>query len=222
MNSFLINPYEAIGKAHNEGLDYVAERLRDTPMPTIDVIVDNVSKFVCSKLKSDRTYSDFDVYSVNRVVTYGINHLSDLKPVYEENKFSQEQIVFLERIVSVDPYMRLENQYDFFRSIEGEILSYPMSYGQKEILLVATAVGRYSSQYWNTQFENPDASPWRTFLPSPDRSGTALKKKGIAKEDGKGAVAGGIAGSPIFGGPGILIGALGGGLGASVAALIFG
>ena len=222
MNSFLINPFEAIGKAHNAGLDFVAENLRETPMPTIDTIVDLCSKFVCSKFYRDGTYSELDIYSVNRLVSYGINHLSDLKPVYEEAKLSQEQIVFLERMVSVDPYMRLENQYDFFRSIEGEILSYPMTYGQKEILLVASAIGRYSSQYWNTQFENPDLSPWRTFLPNPDQPGTALKKKGIGKEDGKGAVAGGIAGSPLFGGPGILIGALGGAIGASVAALIFG
>lgn len=47
MNSFLINPFEQIGKLHNEGLDYVAKKLHPGIVPKIDDIIQVSAEFAC-------------------------------------------------------------------------------------------------------------------------------------------------------------------------------
>lgn len=228
MNSFLINPYEFIGIAHNEGLDYVVNNLPSDPTPTIDVIIRLVSDYACRQLRPDESYSKTEFYAMTSIVSYSIIHLNEIKSAYHEANLNERQIIFLERMLCVNPYVRLESQREFYRQVEGEIFAYPMSYKEKELLLIASSVGKHSSEYWENNYNNAK-SPWQRWFPAANQTGTPLAKKSWPREDAKGAVAGAIggaiAGSPLLGGPGVVIGgiggAIGGGIGASVADVLF-
>ncbi len=54
MNSFLIHPFEQIGKLHKEGLDYVAEKLNPKSTPKIDEINQLSAEFACRQWRADK------------------------------------------------------------------------------------------------------------------------------------------------------------------------
>lgn len=150
-----------------------------------------------------------------------------LRGVYKDGELTETQIIFLEKIISVNPYMKLENQYEDFRQMEAEIFAYPMTSKEKDILLLATAIGKHSALYWNDVINN-SKHPWHKWLPKPDQPRYLLAKKKWTKEDAKGAVAGAIGGgvSGIPGGVGgvllgATLGAVGGAIGASAASALF-
>ncbi len=226
MNSFLINPYEAIGTAHTEGLNYVAGKL--SAIPKIDEVVRLSAEFACRQIRADNSFSNAELYSTMAIVSFCIDHINDIQSVYASANLNQQQIVFLERMLTRNPYIKIDEQLNRFRLIEGEIFAYPMPYKEKEILLIASAVGKHSGEYWNTEFNSP-GSKWKAFFPTPNDPGGPLAKKTWASEDAKGAVAGGIAGGIAGGvtgglpgaGIGVVVGAIGGCIGESVASLIF-
>lgn len=227
MNSFLINPFEEIGVTHNEGLDYIVANLSSSTAPKVDEIIRLAAQFACRQIRPNNVFSKSELISMMSVVSYSIIHLNEIKSVYQDATLNQQQIVFLERMLSVNPYIKIDEQNQRFRLIESEIFAYPMPYKEKELLLIASAVGKHSGEYWNTQFNDP-ASPWQVWFPDPNDPGTPLGKKKWATEDAKGAVAGAIGGAVggLPGGPGgVLIGAglgaVGGAIGSSLVSLIF-
>lgn len=94
MNSFLINPFEQIGKLHNEGLDYVAKKLTPASIPKIDDIIQLSAEFACRQWRSDNSFSSGELASMYSVVSFAIIHLNDIKPLYQEVNLNQPQIVF--------------------------------------------------------------------------------------------------------------------------------
>lgn len=130
-------------------------------------------------------------------------------------------------MLCVNPFIKLEGQRERFRLIEGDIFSYPMSFKEKELLLIASAVGRHSGEYWFKQVNDP-SSKWKPYFPTPNDPGGPLAEKKWPTEDAKGAVSGAIGGA-IGGattGPGGalvggVLGAVGGSIGASVASALF-
>lgn len=225
MNSFVINPFERIGMLHNEGLDYVIKNLSSEP--DINEVIRIVSEYGCSLLRPDRTFSESEVLVVSSIVGYSIVHLNDIQSVYKNSNLKEIQIVFLEKLLCINPYVKLENQYEEYRKIEYEIFAYPMPYKDKELLLIASAVGKHSAQYWTSIMNNPK-SRWHKFLTSPNHPGYPLAKKTWTKEDAKGAVSGAINGGAAGIGGGIggvlagaAIGAVTGAVGSSVASALF-
>jgi hypothetical protein len=161
------------------------------------------------------------------VVSYSIIHLNDIKSAYQDANLTQQQIIFLERMLSVNPYIAINSQEESFKLIEGEIFAYPMPYREKELLLIASSVGKHSGAYWNTQINNP-GSPWQPWFPNPNDPARPLALKKWVREDAKGAVAGAISGGfegSVGGIGGVLVGAgvgaLVGGVGSSVASVLF-
>jgi hypothetical protein len=51
MNSFVINLFEELGNAHNEGIDYVVANLVLGTMLLIDEIIRLSSQFACRQLR---------------------------------------------------------------------------------------------------------------------------------------------------------------------------
>lgn len=224
MNSFLINPFERIGVLHNQGLDYVVKKIPDKP--DIYEIIRIISEYTCSLLRPGGAYSENELLQVSGIVSYAINHLNDIKTVYKDANLNETQIILLEKILSVNPYVKLENQYENFRELEFEVFNYPMSYKDKEILLIGTAIGKHSALYWTEVVKNPK-NAWHKWLPDPNQPRYPLSKKKWANEDAKGAVSGAIGGAApglVTGGGvlvGALVGAVAGAIGSSVASALF-
>ena len=93
MNSFLINPFEQIGRLHNEGLDYVVKKINHRSVPKIDDIIRFSAEFACSQWRSDNSFSLGELASMYTVVSFAIIHLNDIKPLYQEVNLNQPQIV---------------------------------------------------------------------------------------------------------------------------------
>lgn len=226
MNSFLVNPYEGLGILHNKGMDYVVEKL--PPERDIYQIIRIISEYVCSLFKPDGKFSEIEVLNISQIISYSVNNLNNIQTVYKDGQLNDRQIFLLEKIVSVNnAYLKLEEQYESFCQMEFEVFSDPMPYKEKEILLIATAVGKHSAKYWTEVINNPKHA-WNKWLPNVHQPRYLLGKEKWPKEDAKGAVSGAIGGAVggISGGIGGVVlgatlGAVGGGIGASVASAIF-
>lgn len=92
-----------------------------------------------------------------------------------------------------------------------------MTYEEKQYPLLSVSVAISSVRYWLIQINDP-RSPWIVFIGDPVAFSWPWKK------DAEGAIAGCIggmiAGSPFFGGPGVLLGGLGGALGGAIGASV--
>ena len=219
MNSFLINPYDSIGKLHNDGLDYVVTNLSTSTVPLIDDVIRLAAEFGCRQLRADHSYSISELYEMRKIASMAIINLNDIKTLYTEANLNQQQIVLLEKLLCINPYIKIDGQEERYKQLEAEVFAYPISFKEKEPLLMASAVGKYSGKYWNTAYSDV-SSPWQHWFPRIDDPRTPLGRKKWADEDAKGAVVTFLS-TVLIGGVVTIVTVTVGSIAASVASLLF-
>lgn len=185
--NFLSNPYCAIGQAHNNGLDYVIGNIPQNP--TLANILKATADYMLSIAYNGTTYTTIDDASVQALVAAGYNGVFSVEKLKCAGKFSRKQLEIIDILLNPNPTISNANLSDFYLNMGYEIMATSMPIEQMQPLLVCAAVGQYSSDYWNTQLNNPN-SPWLPYL-----NNGAARLPAWVKNDAAGALGGAIAGA---------------------------
>lgn len=225
-NSNKINPYRILGKFHNEGMDYVIERIlnKDIRGISIEEIVELVSEYLSN------------IYKENSKIDLAINYEIISKVLNKYKQLTLEEILKLSDITLSEKAISYLKQLDDLdlenpdaasqkmKEIEQDILNSDLSVNEQQYPLVFIAVAEASIEYMNKEKEKENNSLWSKF--------TYQLKIFPWKSDGIGAV-GGLVNKSIFGSIGFLlggpivsvisvgVGAVGSGIVASVKDIIF-
>jgi len=223
--SSLTNPYDAVGYAHNAGLDYILSK--NTPADKIDIkkVIDLTSKFMVSvkdtEIKPDKvSLLDINYIRFYEFVSGNINAFInvDIEEYYRDAKMNKTQICYINDVLNVSDNLDLEYEktLGILLNIENTILNSELTEREKQYPLITVAVAKYSVQYWINQINDPK-SKWIDFVGG---SGDLAKFKWPWRADGAGAAGGAISGGvsgAVSGGPiGALIGAAAGALGGAI------
>ncbi|PHQ85479.1 MAG: hypothetical protein COB65_02920 [Thalassobium sp.] len=216
-----MNPYDAIGKAHNKGLDFIVEKLNPQEEIKYERIVELASDYLVS-LKTGGKHEDCNDMKEDFIFGYvavgkTMNLLSSYstKELMTMGEFNQKQICFIESVLNVSDERDLDREgtLKILMNIEEQMLKSDLTAKELEIPLITVSIAKYSVKYFMEQIKS-GKSEWINFL------GKDLAKlKWPWKADGKGAVGGALGG--IAGGAGgVILGGIGGALGSSVAAAL--
>lgn len=210
----VMNPYDAIGKAHNKGLDFVVEKLNPQEEIKYERIVELVSQYLAS-IKSKETHEDgctdikedFIIGYVNVGKSLNLSATVSIKELIHQGKFSEKQICFIEAILNVSEERDLDREgtLKILMNIEEQILASGLTSQELEIPLMMVSVAKYSVKYFMDQIKD-DKSEWKNFI-----DGDLAKFRFPWKADALGALTGAGGG---------LIGVIGGALGGSLAAAL--
>ena len=218
----VMNPYDAIGKAHNKGLDFIVEKLNPQEEIKYERIVELVSDYLvslrtnekhedgCSDMKEDFIFGYVGIgKTMNLLATTSIVELM------KKAQFNQKQICFIDSVLNVsdDRDLDREGTLKILLNIEEQMLKSDLTPQELEVPLITVSIAKYSVSYFMEQIKN-DKSEWRNFIKE-----DLAKFKWPWKADGKGAVGGALGG--IGGGPGgVILGGIGGALGSSIASAL--
>ena len=218
----VMNPYDAIGKAHNKGLDFIVEKLNPQEEIKHERIVELVSQYIVS-LKADEEHKDgctdmkedfiFGYVGIGK--TMNLISKYSVSELIEQGKFSEKQKCFLESILNVSEERDLDREgtLKILLNIEEQILNSDLTPKELEVPLIVVSVAKYSVKYFMEQIKN-DKSEWKNFI-----DGDLPKFRWPWKADGKGAI-GGALGGAAGGIGGVILGGVGGALGSSIAAAL--
>lgn len=199
-NPLLVNPYESVGILHNEGLDYV---LKNTPdLRSLDdeadtdlllaVLEESAEQYL------DSISGDLSLLSHGSTVGKSYSFVRNVNSSVQEDSLALS--VGAQRMLDKILDVSMSDDFVFvstsLQSLEQKIMKNEDEYTDYEcfVLLSATAIGRYSSDYWGAVQEG-STSDLR-----------AVAWKAIIGAD----VAGGVWGA-VKHGPEILIGGMLGG-----------
>jgi hypothetical protein len=145
------NPYDYVGKYHNEGLAYVLNEMKNTirlksDISKIEQSAYNLTKEFCQKNPMGN-YSDSEEFIVS-----AIRKTKDIRLKSGSNNFSQTQLYFHEKFKNIMANPQgcnsLSDVLNKIRIIEKEIYESSMTKQDKEVLLITYAVGRNSLEFW--------------------------------------------------------------------------
>lgn len=210
----VMNPYDAIGKVHNKGLDFVVERLNPQEEIKHERIVELVSQYLVS-LKANEVHND-DCTDMKEDFIYGyvavgktLNLMTtkSIKEVMQERELNEKQMCFIESIVNVSEERALDREgtLKILMNIEEQMLASDLTPRELEVPLMTVSIAKYSVNYFIEQIKN-DKSEWKNFI-----NGDLAKFKWPWKKDAIGALTGAAGG---------IIGAIGGAIGASLGAAL--
>jgi hypothetical protein len=218
----VMNPYDAIGKAHNKGLDFVVEKLNPQEEIKHERIVELVSQYLVSLRTNDEhkdgctdMKEDFIFGYVGVGKTMNIVSKYSLEELMVKGEFTAKQKCFLEAILNVSEERDLDREgtLKILLNIEEQILASDLTPKELEVPLIVVSVAKYSVKYFMEQMNN-DESEWKNFI-----NGDLSNFRWPWKKDGKGAIGGALGG--VTGGVGgVILGAIGGALGNSIAAAL--
>ena len=218
----VMNPYDAIGKAHNKGLDYIVERLNPQEEIKYERIVELVSDYLVSLRTSEKHEDDcpdmkedfiFGYVGVGK--TMNLLATTSIVELMKKAGFNQKQICFIDSVLNVSEERALDREgtLKILMNIEEQMLKSDLTPQELEVPLITVSIAKYSVNYFIEQMKDRE-SKWRSFIKS-----DLAKFRWPWKADGKGAVAGSLGG--IGGGiGGVILGGIGGALGGSVAAAL--
>ena len=210
----VMNPYDAIGQAHNKGMDFVIGKLNSQEEIKYERIVELVSQYLAS-LRSKGTHES-DCLEMNEEFILGyvsvgntLNLLStySTEELLEKGKYNKEQICLMESILNVSEERALDREgtIKILQNIEEQILASDLTPEEAKVPLILASIAKYSVSYWMEQIKN-DSSEWKSFI-----DGDLAKLKWPWKADALGALTGAGGG---------IIGVIGGALGGSLAAAL--
>jgi len=218
----VMNPYDAIGKAHNKGLDFIVEKLNPQEDIKQERIVELVSQFLVSLRTNEDAKDDCSSKKFDFILGYvGVGKVMNMltqksnAELIESGAFSAKQKCYLEAILEVSKERDLDRDgtLKILMNIEEQILLSDLTPQELEVPLIAVSVAKYSVKYFMEQIKN-DKSEWKNFI-----DGDLAKFRWPWKADGKGAIGGALGG--VAGGVGgVILGAIGGALGGSIAAAL--
>jgi len=210
----VMNPYDAIGKVHNKGLDFVIEKLNPQEEIKYERIVELVSQYIvslktnephkedCTDMKEDFIFGYVGIgKSLNLIATKSISE------IMLEHKFNEKQKCFMDAILNVseDRDLDREGTLKILLNIEEQMFNADLTPQELEIPFMCSSIAKYSVKYFMEQISN-DNSEWKNFI-----SGDLAKFKWPWKEDALGAL-GGLSGG--------LLGAIGGAIAGSLGAAL--
>lgn len=223
------NPYDYAGQDHNNALDYALGNL-NLPLSSGEDIV-NIIQGYFSTLNSTYTMDIFMDSTKNLAREfYNTQNITD---VFTEKGYSSAFASYYNSMETLlDNALSPDEFYTSMISLEAQISSSSLNSNEKQALLIAASVFRFSVSYWSS---SEKTSAWETKLSPTVASNFAhmnlrggpnsdmvmptyffFSWKNLGKADGKGAiegaVAGAIGGAWIAGPPGGLVGAVAGGV----------
>jgi len=145
------NPYDYVGKYHNDGLLYVLNKMENSIKLKSDA--DNIEQnaydftyeFCQNNPIGNVSFSDDILASV-------IQKTKDIRLKSSDNNFSKTQLLYHQKFESIlkNPYYcsSLSDVLNRIRILEKEIYDSNMSNEDKEALLITYAVGRNSLEFW--------------------------------------------------------------------------
>ena len=218
----VVNPYDALGKVHNEGLDYVVARLNPEEETKYERVVELVSQYLVA-ISKDEPHTD-DCNSNTNGFMYGyvavgkaMNLIAtpSVDDITNEAGFNPTQKGFINAILNVSDERAIdfEGTLKILQNIEEQILNSGLTPEEMEVPLITASISKYSVKYFMDHINDLDGK-WKFFIED-----DIAKFKWPWKADGKGAIGGALGG--VTSGPGgVVIGAIGGALGSSVAAAL--
>lgn len=207
----VMNPYDAIGKAHNKGLDYVVENLNPQDDIKHERIVELVSQYLVSltgKGTHDKDCAEMNEAFINNYASVGkaLNLLATRSSaeLLKEGKFNEKQVALIEAVLCVSEERALDREgtIKILKNIEERMLASDLSTEELEVPLMLVSIAKYSVDYWMQQIKN-DKSEWKNFI-----NEDFAKFKWPWKADAMGALTGAGGG---------VIGIVGGAVGGSIA-----
>ena len=224
------NPYDYIGVKHNEGMDFILQKLIQLENNNTIISIDSLNIFISKQINSfclENVYSFnlfdqkdfFKTEQINLVfnnLLIGIDIIDTLATLNELNLIQKNYISSISSIF---------RNSDTISSIECSLISMNIDLSnndlltedEKIIIYGATSVGIYSLKYWETYIEL-----WYSTLGSLlsnndfDIEVSYDEILGIGGDDVSGMIGGAVAGGIIGGLPGIIPGGIGGGVAASI------
>ena len=212
----LSNPYNSLGRAHNDGLDYVGRNLPTNP--TVLDLIDLTSAYILS-CQFKQEYTAEAKMSMDVYIASIFNDEFSVTKLIQANKFSHGQLYYLDIILNPNPTINNADLPDFYLKIGYDIITTSLSMQEKQPLLIGAAVGNYSAIYWNEQINN-QGSIWY-----PHINTIEARLPGWVKSDAAGAI-GGALGAGLYAWwtgagivPAVICGALGGAVGNSLSSV---
>ncbi len=222
------NPYDYLGAIHNEGLEYINNRMGmniyiDTLYPNSDTLaIHFVDSVLGYSLHPDTLAKHLKLcrFAVTRR-----DSILNNAPFSSLAQSYMDQMAVILGATTPGSLLSLEDQISGLIALEDSVVA-NLSGPEEQVLLIGAAIGRYSVAYWRSDdsltwpaFEyhqraivyspmtklnssRPQyVNPWSTYM--------FFKKNRWAQQDAFGALGGGVAGS--IGGPwGAILGGLGG------------
>jgi len=210
----VMNPYDAIGKAHNKGLDYVVTNLNPMEDVKSERIVELVSQYLVSlttKNTHDKDCSEMNEAFIKNYTSVGkaLNLLAtrSTAELLKEGKFNEKQIGLIEAVVCLSEERALDREgtIKILKNIEERMLASDLSTEELEVPLMLVSIAKYSVSYWMEQIKN-EKSEWKNFIKE-----DFAKFKWPWKADAMGALTGAGGG---------IIGIVGGAVGGSIAKVL--
>ncbi len=156
-SAFQQNPYDFVGKYHNEGLLYVLEGLKKSNVetrgvqvqPSIEEIQRLASQFYQeNKLVAKGVHYCID--TINYPITKTLTAIPQTRTINENysDKIEYYLSLFLENLRSPKGINSLEEFNQRIGILEEEVCQSRLTEEEKAIILVAYAVGKYSLKFW--------------------------------------------------------------------------
>lgn len=211
------NPFEQIGKLHNDGLSEIGNSVQWVRTNlTPEQIYEKSGKF----LESKQVVNDFatiyrqNVGSVRQAITERSTDQVQLLQRVGMSSLGARYVKQALDLLRNSDVKSVEGLADQFKSIETEVMNNAsLSKDDRDVLLASLAVGRYSIDYWSTMISS---QPQNFGLPAnPSPTELYAKAKSVAEEDVKGGLRGGYVGGitgGVVGGPAGILGGIAGGV----------
>lgn len=157
-----LNPYEQIGVWHNDVLDYIISQNQN---PTVDDALNLISTYFMQFLGTTLNPSpDSLKYLLKETSSWAINCNFDTIEIRRNRlAVTTDQLPFIDDIYDNNTGLSIGQLYQYYYDIENAILNSELEIFEQRSLLMATAVGKHSANYWKDVYDHPTTNPWHSY-----------------------------------------------------------
>ncbi|WP_298397323.1 hypothetical protein [Flavobacterium sp.] len=150
------NEYDYLGVIHNEVLSEFFKQFK-TPNMSIEEILTKIKPVVLENQKYKSKFgSKYYAITTNQVKQYMPDIANNFNTLVDDQKLSFEAKEFLKELLnSFEGATDFDKIYKNVISLEDRIIASKISNSEKEFVLGATSIARYSSYLWLVENPNP-------------------------------------------------------------------
>lgn len=152
-----VNPYLKMGELHTKGLDAFINNITPNTL-VITEIPEQIGIYIDSIEVSDDNRYQSNLINTQGVSSVALNRFEDAIDTEDFEANSLKEL--LDTPISTS-YQQVK---EFLHDVESRSYTCGLSSAEERLMLMATAIGDASADYWKQQIDDGDASPWSDFL----------------------------------------------------------